>query len=791
MQTSNNHCEVVVDDPDLEPSNGRGVIRVLLVDDDASIREISKLILSNLNNFEIDQACCVDEAFKKLASGHFDIIVSDYDMPTKDGLQFLKELRERSNEIPFILFTGKGREEVAITALNLGADGYLNKQGDPETVYGELSHSIEMSVDRYKLKLALVESEKRYRSITEKSVFGIYVIQDAKMAYVNPSFARTFGYLPEEIIDKLTPRDLIHPDDIQAVMRRLEERLDGKIETGNVVYKAVKKDGSVIHIEVYGTTIVYQGKPAVIGTLVDVTQRKKAETLLKESESRFRGFADSLPEIIFDTDITGKLVYANERAFEITGYSKDDFDKGLCAFDFIFQEDRQRARKDFRRAFENDPSGKNEYALVRKDGSTFPVMIVAKPIVVENATIGLRGIIIDISERRKAENALKENEERSRAIVANAPIGIATSDSDKHFLSANEAFCRIIGYTEEELQKLTFKDITHSSDLKESILKLQELENGSASSFAFEKRYVRKDGIVIYGKIMVSAVRDQNGKPSLFIAELEDVTERKKAEERRKVLERKVTDYSNNLKYLVDLRTAQLKDANERLVKSERLAAIGELAGMVGHDLRNPLTSIKNAAYFLKKKGSTVSEAQVKEMLEIIDKSVVYSDKIINDLLEYSREIHLEPIRCKARTLLDEALQMVQIPRRIKIENQVYEETWIWVNVDKMLRVFVNLIKNAVDAMPEKGTLEIRCCQTRDCVEIAFADTGTGISEDTLPKLFLPLFTTKAQGMGFGLAICKRIVEAHGGTITVETTENMGTTFIVTLPLKPKADVED
>jgi signal transduction histidine kinase len=115
-----------------------------------------------------------------------------------------------------------------------------------------------------------------------------------------------------------------------------------------------------------------------------------------------------------------------------------------------------------------------------------------------------------------------------------------------------------------------------------------------------------------------------------------------------------------SLKWLVELRTAQLKDANERLVKSERLAAIGELASMVGHDLRNPLTGIKNAAYYLKKKGESISEVQAKEMFEIIDNAINHADKIINDLLDYSKEMRLELTKCSARTLVDEALRMVQ-----------------------------------------------------------------------------------------------------------------------------------
>ena len=344
---------------------------------------------------------------------------------------------------------------------------------------------------------------------------------------------------------------------------------------------------------------------------------------------------------------------------------------------------------------------------------------------------------------------------------------------------------KYLGYTENELKKLTFVDITYSEDLKSSITKMDELEKGKMSCFSIEKRYVKKDGTLIEGKIMVSVVRSISGEPNLYVAELEDITERKKAEEHQKVLERKLNVYSEHLKCMVDLRTAQLKDANERIVKSERLAAIGELSGMIGHDLRNPLAGIKNAAYFLKKKGTSISEAKHKEMLEIIDKAIDHSDKIINDLLEYSREMHLELTESTLPVLLDSAMQMIHVPERIQILNHVREEITIKVDADKIIRIFLNLIKNAIDAMPEKGNLEISSCKTKDCVKIAFADTGTGIPKETLPKIFMPLFTTKAQGMGFGLAICKRIVEAHGGTITVKTAVNKGTTFTISLPVKP------
>jgi DNA-binding response OmpR family regulator len=154
-------------------------IHVLHVDDDPSLLEISKLMLLDLDSsFEIDFACCVDEALKKLAAGHYDIVISDFEMPKKNGLQFLAQLREENNQLPFILFTGKGREEIALKALNLGADAYLNKQGNPETVYTELLHSIRQSVTQKKneetnqtqnmILMALTKSSNSQTKLGEK-----------------------------------------------------------------------------------------------------------------------------------------------------------------------------------------------------------------------------------------------------------------------------------------------------------------------------------------------------------------------------------------------------------------------------------------------------------------------------------------------------------------------------------------------------------------------------------------------------------------------------------------------
>ncbi len=179
----------------------------------------------------------------------------------------------------------------------------------------------------------------------------------------------------------------------------------------------------------------------------------------------------------------------------------------------------------------------------------------------------------------------------------------------------------------------------------------------------------------------------------------------------------------------------------------------------------------------------------LKKCLKQSTNAVDYSNKIINDLLDYSREIHLELKEESSKILLFESLAMVQVPEKVKIVNRLRQKPRLKVDSDKMKRVFTNLIKNAIDAMPNGGKLTIASKQVNDVLELSFSDTGVGINEEVLPKLFTPLCTTKAQGMGFGLAICKRIVEAHMGTITVKTAMGKGTTFKVTLPIEPKTEI--
>jgi signal transduction histidine kinase len=264
-----------------------------------------------------------------------------------------------------------------------------------------------------------------------------------------------------------------------------------------------------------------------------------------------------------------------------------------------------------------------------------------------------------------------------------------------------------------------------------------------------------------------------------YASQLETLVEEKTVNLRKS--EEKLVQYSRHLEELVEEKTRQLRQA-------ERMAAIGELAGMVGHDLRNPLTSITGAIFYMRAKSSLAQNPRIKEMFDLVETDIHRANKIINDLLEYSKEIKLELTTCSPKLLLDVVLPLAEIPDNIQVVSLLEQRPEIRVDVEKMKRCFLNLIRNAVDAMPNGGTLTVRNRLTNNNIEFFFTDEGIGMSEQTLEKVWSPLFTTKAKGMGFGLPICKRIIEAHGGKICVESTIGKGTTFALTVPIKPEAE---
>ncbi len=333
-------------------------------------------------------------------------------MPLKNGLEFLKELRDQNNQIPFILFTGKGREDVAVKALNLGADSYINKNGSPETVYCELADAINKTVDRKKSKQLLVESEMKYRTLVEKSLQGILITQTSplQLVFANESMGNILGYTNDELksLSPLEIAGLIYDEDKAVFFSRLESRIHGEPSDSSLEFRAVRKDGSIVWLEAFSSRIEYMGQPAVQGMFLDIDERKKVSEILRESEQRYRELANSLPNIVYESDTTGKLEFVNEKAHEISGYSQGKLEKGMNVLQFIVPEDRERAMKNMERLLAGGSYVPAEYLFLRKDGTTFPALITTTLRISKDKVTGLRGLVIDITEPKKMEQEFRD-----------------------------------------------------------------------------------------------------------------------------------------------------------------------------------------------------------------------------------------------------------------------------------------------------------------------------------------------------------------------------------------------
>ncbi len=377
--------------------------------------------------------------------------------------------------------------------------------------------------------------------------------------------------------------------------------------------------------------------------------------------------------------------------------------------------------------------------------------------------------------RRSA--SLRESEERFRMAFQNSAIGMALVGLDGRWLKVNDALCNIVGYPEPELLERTFQDITHPDDLQTDLHFLAQLLAGARDHYQMEKRYIHRQGQVVWIRLSVSLIRDAQDKPVHFVTQIDDITEEKLAGE-------KIRKLNEELETKVQQRTQQLLQAQDELLRKEKLAVLGQVAGSVGHELRNPLGVMSNAVYFLQ---SVLADADdsVKEYLEIIKSEIAGSERIVSDLLDSVRTKPPQPDAVGVGGLVEQTLSKLTLPSTVTVTLDI-PATLPPLRVDsqQIHQVLRNLISNAVEAMPEGGTLEIRAVENRPdgTITVSVRDSGVGMTPEQLGKLFQPLFTTKARGIGLGLVVVKNLTQANGGSVQVQSEAGKGSQFFVTLP---------
>ena len=587
---------------------------------------------------------------------------------------------------------------------------------------------------------------------------------NGNLTYVNKAFERITGYISEELVGKTLT--LVQPkDQLSLAQTKFREIIEnGSVQDFELDF--ISKDKKRINTLASGVMLLDRaGEPSEIFlTAKDITKRKQAE-------EKYRNLVERMPDVIYSLDSLGRIVSVNEASKVLLGLSPEEI-IGRNIMEFVPKEIQSKVNELFGSQISDGKEITAEIVMLDNDGIQHDVEFNSVPIIEAGKIVGIQGIVRDISKRKRMETEIKEYSENLEQLVKKRTRELQVSEEilSQFMKSSPDGFLIL----DSELNYITINDVGLNvfpeGTRKEDIIgkNIEEIVPDIKETGRFFK----------YMEVL------KTGKP-FFV---EDVILHPKFDHVHLTL--RAFKVGSNLGIIYTDITEQ-KRMEQLLLKAKRLATIGETAGMVGHDLRNPLQAIVNTIYLANMKVKSLPDeatekGELKVYLETVDRQVSYMNKIVSDLLDYARPIHPEFTEISIRQLIQSTLLSLEIPETIEVSVAVPKKMKLTVDSTLMRRVFINLITNAMQAMPDGGKLKIKASKKTDEVLISVKDTGVGIREEDLPKLFQPLFTTKSKGQGFGLPVCKRIIDAHGGEITVKSKVGKGSTFTVKIPLGNK-----
>ena len=479
--------------------------------------------------------------------------------------------------------------------------------------------------------------------------------------------------------------------------------------------------------------------------------------MLNEYELLF----DHVENMVCTLNVDGRFTSINPAGEPVTGYSAREL-IGSLAVELVPPELKDDAVESFRRRLAGESSARpDESVLVRRDGTRVPIEVTSTVFLDGERTAGVLAVIYDVSEQKKAQEALLQSERRFRRAFESAAIGMALVDIEGRFLEVNDSLCKSVGYPADELVRKTFQEITHPDDLDLDLEYLGRLLRGAISSYQLEKRYFDAAGAIVLGLLSVSLVRSSDGTPLHFVSQIEDITQRKRAEAERDRLQ-------------------------EQLHHAQKLEAVGRLAGGIAHDFNNMLTGIRGYTELLL--DGLDHSSPLREDAEQIKRAAEQASNLPKQLLAFSREQVLEPRLVDLDAVVDDAVGMVRrlVGGSVEVVVQ-HEATSALVEADpsEFEQLLLNLAANAGHAMPEGGRLVIRTTNEEldgeaaasagvepgSYVVLSVSDTGVGMDAATKARVFEPFFTTRplGEGSGLGLAGVYGVVSQSGGFVRLET----------------------
>ncbi len=592
--------------------------------------------------------------------------------------------------------------------------------------------------DRKLAENSLRDSEKKLRDFFRNAQIPLFRT-DLKTGVIldcNNRAADLLGYdSPRDMIRKVkAPDHYIDPDS----RRMLTEELTSEGEVQIYETQLKKVSGEELFVEISATNYPLEGY--VESAVIDITEKKAAEMALKESEANFKSIFEQAAVGVAKVGLTGSIIEANSKLKQMLGYDEGSLE-GVNVFEITTKEDSEIEKQLSNELIAGKRDSYNmEKRFFRKDGS---IMRGRLTVSVSRTNLGdidfTIGVLEDITERKQLQEILRLSEEKFRSIVENAGVGITIVDLEDHILDANKKYLDLVGYSLDELKQMTIAVFTHPEDAEKDSMLFAEVKERKRNSFEMEKRYIRKDGEQIWVHLTTSVVRNINGEINLIIGIIEDITDRQEAFE---------------------------------LIQRQR-QELSDFAHMISHDLNNNFIKLRLMLNELETEDNRPQTDKIGNLL--IDMS---------DLTKHSVKLADAGISIGARNVVDleeimrEAAEL-HVPSEIEFKGNYSlvakaDET-------KISQVLVNILENAVvHGRPTK--IVVTSAIVTDGVNLTIANDGIQIPPEIRPKIFDYGFSSEEVRRGLGLAYVKKLVEAHGWTITLRDTQE--TAFVIWIPNK-------
>jgi two-component system cell cycle sensor histidine kinase/response regulator CckA len=627
-------------------------------------------------------------------------------------------------------------------------------------------HSVE-AIRAIELNSKLRESEERYRTMAENSLAGIFIREGEHLAYYNSRLATMLGYdADDHSWIGSNYLDFIHPDDRARVVESAERRGRGEPVPAQYELRLLRRDGTSLWAELLVSLIEHEGRPATMGTIIDLTKRKQAEERIRI----LAALLDASPALITVHDIDGRFFYANREALALYGYTLDEFMR-LNLHDLEAPDSRAWIADRIRSVHDRGETSL-ETTHFRKDGTTIPLYIHVKTARWGDNDV-LLSIASDMTEWKHAEEDVRRSRERLQLALDAANEGLFDWNMRDHTAYFSPRYCTMLGYEPDELpqSEQAWATLIHPDDQRVVAGVLQEYFDGRRDSHELEYRMKTKSGLYAWVLSRAKATAwDAEGKPCRMIGTHVDINERKRSEEEK----------------------AQL---SAQLLQSQKMEAVGRLAGGIAHDFNNILTAILGYAEIVSDKlgrdhplsgeiGEIVAAAEraaalTRQILafsrrQIVEQRVVDLNEVVLHAKRMLERIIGEDVALTVRTAAD-------LPR-------------VWADPGQIDQILVNLATNARDAMPSGGRFTIETVKASsaesgtndgESVMLLVSDSGSGMDESLHERVFEPFFSTKERGTGLGLSTVRDIVARHGGIISVTSAPGQGSTFRIIFPALP------